>query len=407
MGGPVRHAHRGRRAALRRAAPSLLACALAGLLAGPARGEGEGRRLSVTPSLRVTTVLDYNVFHEKDGELDVGVWLAPAVELSYRGRVVDAGAEVGGDFRQYALHHSELADYFFRIDAWAEAGLWPGLTARVSNRFAPTPVSLGLPETDGRNLVQTNRTQLDLRYWRELGRQEVELGLRGVRLMGDSFSASVPDGKGDLEDDDSFHPDYWELLAFGEVQRELSPRAQLFGRAQGRLRSFDDSPDSGFTDLSVLAGLRSEVGRDLEIEISGGYGLVSFDGFGTKSRFLGELRARYELPRGFVGKLTAGRRFSTDLRGPAFTETSGRLTLEKSFDSRTSAALAGFLGHYDAEAWSEEGGDLWGGVSLTLRRQLTRRMQASVVYRYWQNAGDRTVDDFAQNQIRLVLTYRR
>ncbi|HKX38888.1 MAG TPA: hypothetical protein VJN20_09550, partial [Burkholderiales bacterium] len=50
--------------------------------------------------------------------------------------------------------------------------------------------------------------------------------------------------------------------------------------------------------------------------------------------------------------------------------------------------------------------NLFGGVELAVRRQISRNFQLSVAYRYWDNGGDFGLDDFQQHQATLGFSYR-
>ena len=51
-------------------------------------------------------------------------------------------------------------------------------------------------------------------------------------------------------------------------------------------------------------------------------------------------------------------------------------------------------------------GDLFGGAEVRIRRQLSRRLTADLEYRFWDNAGNFTSNDFIQNRAMLTLRYR-
>jgi hypothetical protein len=80
--------------------------------------------------------------------------------------------------------------------------------------------------------------------------------------------------------------------------------------------------------------------------------------------------------------------------------------VEKRLGERTSAGLTGFVTEYENEAY-DSGSNLFGGVEAEVRRQLSRHFQLKLTYRFWQNGGDYHFDDFRQNRLALVLTYRR
>ncbi len=381
---------------------SAAATAALWVAAGTAQGEGEGRRFSIHPSLTILGVADDNVFSQENGRSsDVGVWISPRVELGYQGRVLEAGADLGADIRRY-LNHSSLAKEFFRVNAFGELGLLPGLSLRVSNKFVPQPVELGRPENDTDNLIQSNRTVVRLRYVRELpGRREIEASIQGTRFTTESFEAIVP-GTGPKGD---FHADYWEGAAFLEVKNGLGRRSSAFARTQFQHRVFDETPLSDHSNISLLVGLRSQWSRNLETEIAGGWGLIAFSHRPNVPRFLGRGHVRYQLPGGWTWKLSVRNKFTADIAGNDFVETSARTGLEKRLGERTSASLSFFLTRVENETWNQ-GANLFGGGEFRLRRQLNRRIQAVLSYRHWRNGGDYDVDDYRKNTVSLELSYR-
>jgi hypothetical protein len=288
------------------------------------------------------------------------------------------------------------------MSGFAEFGLMPGLTFRLSDSYTPTPVDLGMPEDHSANLVQTNRLVASFRYWRELpGGREVLLSLQGTRLSSESFAADI--GNGTIDDD--FHADFWEGALLGEVQSPLSDRTSVFLRTHLRYRTFDDSSASDFGDLAVLVGVRTHWFRNVDFDVAGGYGLLAFDS-GSKNRFLGQANLRYRIFDGTTLQLSFANRNTADIVGNDFVETTGKIGLERRFGERTAASIDLFLSRIDNEVW-DSGANVFGGVEVRVRRQLSRRTQLALIYRYWDNGGDYGLDDFSQNQLSLVFTYRR
>jgi len=382
-----------------------LAVALFGLPARPAWAEGKPGDFSIRPSAEITTVFDDNLFLTDSGKASsFGVWIRPRVELGYRTETVDLGADVGADVRRYADYYSRLADEFWNINGHAEVGLLPGLTFRVSNAFVPNPVEIGLPPDQGTNMVQTNRSDAELRYWRGLpGEREISVGMRGTRFSSDGFSEDVPGGGGTVILDDNFHADYWGGTGYLEYQEPLGTRTYGYARAQAAYRSFDDSPRSDDLDYSLLVGVRSLRFRNAEIDVAGGYGRIQFSSLGDQPRIMGRANLRYRLESGWSWQLGVNHLTSADLLGNAALETTGRIGVEKRFaDGRTAAAVNLFVTRYDSKSWSG-GADLFGGAEVQVRRQLSRRTQLRVSYRHWSNQGGYKLDDMQQNRLMLEL----
>jgi hypothetical protein len=383
----------------------LAAAALLGLPARPAGAEGKPGDFSIRPSAELTTVFDDNLFlTDSDKASSFGVWLRPRIELAYRTEVLDLGADLGADVRRYADYYSKLADEFWNISGHAELGLLPGLTFRVANAFVPSPVEIGLPPDQGTNLVQTNRSDAELRYWLGLpGEREVSFGVRGTRFFSDGFSEDVPGSGGTVILDDSFHADYWGGTGYLEYQEPLGRRTSGYARAQAGYRSFDDSPRSDDLDYSLLLGVRSLRFRNTEIDVAGGYGRIHFSSLGDQPRIMGRASLRHRLASGWSWLLGLNHLTSADLQGNAALETTGRIGVEKRFaDGRTAATASLFITRFDSKSWSG-GADLFGGAELQVRRQLTRRAQLRVSYRHWNNQGDYQLDDMQQNRLLLEL----
>jgi len=259
-----------------RALPILsFAAALAPVLAArPAGAEGKPAEFSFSPSVNVAAVVDDDLFlTDSDKKSSFGVWVQPRVELGYRTEILDLGADLGADVRRYGDYYSKLADEFWRMSGHAQVGLLPGLTFRVANAYVPAPVELGLPPDQGTNMVQTNRTDTELRYWRELpGERELSVGARGTRFFSDDFSEEVPGSGGTTILDDNFHADYWGGTAYAEYREPFGTRTGAYVRAETGYRTFDDSSRSDNLDYTLLVGLHSQRFRNAEIDLAGGYG---------------------------------------------------------------------------------------------------------------------------------------
>ncbi|MFQ5417218.1 MAG: hypothetical protein ACE5FL_09255 [Myxococcota bacterium] len=370
---------------------------------GGSNAETERNRLSFHPSIQLSSVADSNVELAKtDTDGDLGIFIAPRAEVAYQGTWFNLGADLGVDLRRYANGDSP-SDEFYRMIGKAEFGLMPGLTLTLSDAYVPTPVELGRPLDHAENLIQTNRSVAELSFWRALPfEREMRITFQGTRLFGESFGTRLASGIFDPD----FHADFWEGSVVGEFQAPLAGRTSGFARSQLRYRSFDDASASDFGDIAVLVGIRSHWYRHIDFDIAAGYGLVEFDGGRSTHRFLGQANLRYRMPGGTVLRVAAVNRNTADIAGNDFIETRGGIGLERRFGERTSASAEVFLSRFDDENW--DGGANWyGGAEAMVRRQLTRRTQLALVYRYWDNAGGLSGDDFTQHRAALVFTYRR
>ena len=384
-----------------------LAVALA-LPAQQAGAEGKEGQFSFSPSLNLSTVVDDDLFlTESDKKSSVGVWVQPRLELSYRTETLDLGADLGADLRRYADYYSDLADEFWRMSGHAQVGLLPGLTFRVANAFVPAPVELGLPPDQGINMLQTNRTDSELRYWRALpGEREISFGARGTRFMSDDYTEDRPGAGGTVILDDDFHANYWGGTGYAEYREPLGTRTAAYARAETGYRTFDDSPRSDNLDYTLLVGVHSQRFRNAEIDLAGGYGQIRFDSLGTQPRIVGRGSLRYRFPQDWTFRLGVNHLSSADLLGNSALETTGSIGLEKRFEEgRTSAAVNLFLTRYDSDSLGT-GANLFGGAEVKLRRQLTRRTQIGIGYRYWDNQGDYEADDMQQNRLLIDLNFR-
>ena len=371
---------------------------------GRAFAEGEGKRFSVHPSIKVTTVADDNVrLQDGDRDSDIGVWIAPRLELGYQSRGLQAGADLGADVRRY-LNHSHLGKEFYRLHGFVEVGLLPGLTLRVSDTYTPQPIRLGVPEDEGRNLVQTNRVVTKLEYWREFAEgREVQFGIQGGRLTSEGFEEGRNTGSGGTG---GARADHWDGAAYAEVSNPLGRKSSVFLRAQSRYRTFDESSEFDFVEVFGVGGIRSRWLRNVEVSLSGGYGLVEYLEQSSTKRFLADGRILWRLPRGWSTHLNVHNKFTADLTGRDYVETAGTFGVEKRLGPRTDFLVEGFLTRFDGDSFSE-GSSLFGGVRARVRRQLTRRVQFALTYRHWNRGGGEDIDDFYQNRLSLMLSYRR
>jgi len=388
---------------------ALAAAALLGLPARPASAEGRLGDFTIRPSADFSAVFDDNLLlTDDDEESSFGVWIRPRLELGYRTETLDLGADLGADVRRYADYYSQMAEEFWNLAGHAQVGLLPGLTLRVENAFVPNPVELGLPPDQGTNMLQTNRSDAELRYWHVLpGEREISLGVRGTRFFTDDYSEEIPGGGGTVILDDNFNANYWGGTGFLEYQEPLGRRTSAYARGQTGYRTFDDSPRSDNLDYSLLLGLRSLRFRNTEIDIAGGYGRIHFSSLADQPRILGRANLRHRLANGWSWRIGVNHLTSADLLGNAANETTGRLGVEKLFaDGRTAAGVTLFITRFDTKSWSD-GANLFGGGELLVRRQLSRRTQVRLSYRHWNNQGGYELDDMLQNRllVELALNY--
>ena len=379
----------------------------------PAQGEeGEVRRFRWHPQLTVHGLADDNVFQrDRSPQSDVAVWVQPQLELGYRGRAYDLSAEVGADVRQYADTPELDDEIFYRAKAEAEVGLWPGLSLRLSDTLAPQPQFLGLPEDQGSNLQQTNRALGELRYAHAFdAAREVIFAIEGVRFDTERFRL-LDTGRGpERRAGGTFRADYWQGGGSVEIRRAISRRSALYARGRARVRQFDDDDDADHTLYMARLGYETQLFSRVEFDVSAGYGVVDFVRRSDVPRAVGSTRLRYTHPRGWIFQLGAHSRFTSDLQGGEFHDTTGRAGIEKSFGPRTTAEVEGFVSYLDAEGSRDFAGNpstnLFGGVELRVRRQLSARLQLVLGYRHWTNAGAYRLDDFDQNRVTATLSYR-
>jgi hypothetical protein len=396
------------RARRARLAALALAAFFATLLPGAARAqEDESSRFSWRPSLQLTTVADDNVFYEDGGvEGSVGFWVVPRLELDYRTPGVQLGADLSADVRRYVDQNDELAAELYRAVGWAEVGLSPGLTLRVSNAFVPQPLRIGRPEDEGSNLVQTNRSDGELRWWLPAGGAgEIELGVVGTWFWTEDYDELLPADAGGFILEEDFRASYTQALGFAQYRRELGERTSMYARGRFSYRAFADLDEDDLTQLGLVLGMRTQRWTNLDFELAGGVGGVGFDGFFDALRALGRLRARYRAEGGWSFALGFDQLLTPNAAGDDALESTGELTVEKRFGLATAASLRVFLTRLDADL-PGVGADLFGGVELRVRRQLTRHLQLALAYRHWRNRGDFDLDDFSQNRVALEVGWR-
>lgn len=389
--------------------PRIFTMAVTVLLLACTRGlaeEDQDRHFTWHPALLVTLVGDDDPYLEDDDDGALGGWLSPRLELGYRAESYELDADLGADLRGYA-NESSLSEAFGRILASGEAGILPGLSVRLSEAFVPQPETIAAPADATHNLVQTNQVDAELRYWRELpGKREMLLTLRGTQLEGDRFDTAILVDGGGVSFEDDFNPDHLEGAVSLELQTPFGDRTSLYARSQFRYRSFAESevPDQG--EITVMAGARTRRFRNIELDLAAGWGLISFESRDNVQRFVGEGSLRYRLPSGWSWLVSAANRFISDLSGNNFVETTGRMSIQKYFGDLTSASVAVFVSRLENDAWGTDE-NLFGGAEVRVRRQVARHADVSLTYRYWDNGGDYSFDDFSQNRVALEFWYRR
>ena len=102
----------------------------------------------------------------------------------------------------------------------------------------------------------------------------------------------------------------------------------------------------------MLVGLGSSRWRNADVELSGGWGRLGFEGADDANRVIARGSLRYRLPAGFHLSLAAGHLISADLAGEEVAETTGRIGLERYFGTATAASMRFFVTRFDADSWS-------------------------------------------------------
>ncbi|MBW2268240.1 MAG: hypothetical protein JRH16_06665 [Deltaproteobacteria bacterium] len=387
---------------------TLTLLSILGLLLAPARAQADGPEAGFwwSPSLRLTSVIDDNVYStKKNTSGDIGFWTAPRVELGYRTAALEVGADVGVDVRQYIDENKEASDELVRAVGWAEVGLARGFRVRVSNAYVPQGVVLGMPEDDTLNTLQTNRADAALNWSHALASgRSLSAGLVGTHFLSESYSEAVPAGGGFVIDP-SFHGDFLQGLVFAQVDSPIAERTRLWARTEASYRDLSEFSSADHANLFFSFGVESERWLGVELEAAVGGGTLFFDALGTSYRVEGRVRALRRFDNGLSVWLGGRYLHTPDLTGHEIDESRGELGFEQRFGSATALRVRGFLTHYDAPMMGG-GSNLFGGGELSLRRQLTRRSQIAVVYRHWSNTGSFAADDFSQNRVGLELGFR-
>jgi hypothetical protein len=386
----------------------LLAPALASV-ARADEGEGAERRFTWRPSFETRSVYDSNAFlGDEDKDADYGVWMIPRLQLDYRTPAGSVGADLGAEIPRY-FDHSKLNDTFWRMRGYGELGLWPGLSLHVSDALTPQPMLLGLPEDSPSNLAQANRAEAELRYWHELpGGRELTFGAGATRFDAEPIPTLVP-GPGNLPVfDDDLRPSFTEENGYLEVRNPLrNEKHALVLRGQLRNRHFDAISEGDHLDAGGLLGFEGRLKDAIDVEIAGGAGWLDAKGVGSDVHALARANLGWRHERsGVFFRLGFHHQVTPDLVGKAFIDTTGRLQLERYFGLKTSATVTGFLSYLKSHAASPSTNQ-FGGVELAVRRQISRSFQITAAYRYWDNGGEFSVDDFQQHQASIGLSYVR
>jgi hypothetical protein len=189
-------------------------------------------------------------------------------------------------------------------------------------------------------------------------------------------------------------------------ERSETKRLAADARSDLEFRTYSESevPDRG--EFAILVGARSRYFRNVEIDIAAGYGMAAFESNGDLHRFVGEGSLRYRLPNGWTWRVSAANRFVSDLSGNVFAETTGRMGIEKQFGELIAASVAVFISRLENDAWNVPK-NLFGGAEFRVQSRIGRHTVVAITYRYWDNAGDFSNDDFNQNRVALELFYRR
>jgi hypothetical protein len=385
--------------------PALAAALLLGS-AGPAAAEGQDQGFSLHPSVQATTVYDDEPGlgqPGKDEDPDVGFWFFPRVEAGYKSTDLEVGTDVGVDLRRYVSGDS-LSDQFVHASAFGEVGLLPGLTARLSNAYEPHYKQLGLPENQGSNLIQSNLSQGELRYWREIGRGvELEASGQGGYFVSEGFTGSFP-GAGGAVVDPGYHADFWQTSGFTQLRAAAGPRTQAELTGEVGFRNYQDGQRADHLNLAVMLGMRTERFEGLELELAAGYGRIGFDGLPNQQQPIGRIQLRQRLAQGFTWHALVANRFRSNLVGNEVFEATGEIGIKKELAEHTDASVDLFLSRFEDVGAAP---DVYGGVEVEVGRNLAAQTRLALAYRYWQNAGDASSDDMTQNAVFLRFTYRR
>ena len=371
-----------------------------------AAAEDQENRFTYHPSLLVTLVGDDDPYLEERNDGAFGAWIAPNLELGYRADFYELQADLGADVRRY-IDESDLSEEYYRAIVNGEIGVLPGLTLRVSNAFKPQPERVSSPADATRNLQQTNQVDAEVRYWRELpSRRELLMSLRGGYFLGEDFNALLFMDSGGATTHLDFEPDHWEGAGKLELQTPFGERSSLYARSELEFRTYSETevPDRG--EFAILFGARSRYFRNVEVDVAVGYGMVAFKSNDDLHRFVGEGSLRYRLPNGWTLLASAANRTVSDLPGNVFVETTGRMGIEKYFGEMISASIAAFISRLENDAWDIPK-NLFGGAEFRIQSRIGRHTVVAVTYRYWDNAGDLSMDDFSQDRVALEFFYRR
>jgi hypothetical protein len=368
--------------------------------------EADARPFSWRPSIQLRGLWSDNIgITARKREDDFGLFAAPRLEAAYRTEAYELDFDGAVDVRRYT-DDAGLDDVFYRVNTGAEVGVLPGLSVRLSDAYTPTVRTLGLPDDDPANLIQSNRAQLEMRYWRELpGSRELALGAFGGRFDTESYATGVAGPGGTVVVDPRFRADFWEGGGYAEFQNPIGEHHAAYLRGSVRQRTFDVEPDGDHLHVAGLAGFRTHIEPGLELDLSGGYGWLDFGGGDDESSWLARAELNLRRPDGWRFQLGFHHELTVDIAGQDFQDTSGRIGVEKYLGTRTAVGATAFLSQLHSDA-TRPRGNLFGGFEVKVRRQLVRRLTASLSYRYWENAGSFELDDFEQSRIVLALTYR-
>ncbi len=250
-----------------------LALLVGALLLAPLSALGDGPESGFwwSPSLRVTGVVDDNIFFTRGNEDgDVGFWIAPRVEAGYSSSTFAVGADVGVDVRQY-LDDGGINDQQVRATGWGEVTLLPGLDLKLRNAYVPQAVILGLPDDDTLNNVQTNRADATLQWSTQLAPgRSFTIGAIGTHFLAEEHADALAIPGGGFAIDPSFGGNFLQGLGFMQVDTSLAERTTLWARTQASYRDFTEIGDADHTNLSMLVGLESRYWKGFVLSLSAG-----------------------------------------------------------------------------------------------------------------------------------------